>query len=107
MKAKEYYNKYGTRIINNEKEAIVELVNALIAELRELLDIRHVSTDKGLLTAINQINDKWNAICRKFPEPTLQTDAFKYQIYHQLGITPSEADRRMGKVKAPGIDIPQ
>lgn len=107
MKAKEYYQKYGKRIESGDAHATVEMVNSLIAELKELLDIRNVKTDHGLLTAIRQINEKWNAIGRKFDKPTLKPDAFRDNIYAQLGITTEEAARRMGEVKVPGMNIPQ
>ena len=96
MRAKEYYKKYGKRIESGDTHATVEMVNEMMDELRGLLDSRHVSTDTGLLNVINEMNEKWNAICRKFKEPTLIPNAFRDNIYKQLGITPTAVARKPG-----------
>lgn len=108
MRAKEYYKKYGKRIERGDTHATVEMVNEMMDELRELLDSRHVSTDTGLLNAINEMNEKWNAICRKFKEPILIPNAFRDNIYKQLGITPTAVAQRMDAAYADGAaNIPQ
>ena len=96
MRAKEYYKKYGKRIESGDTHATVDMVNEMMDELRGLLDSRHVSTDTGLLNVINEMNEKWNAICRKFKEPTLIPNAFRDNIYKQLGITPADVARKLG-----------
>lgn len=96
MRAKEYYKKYGKRIESGDTLATVEMVNEMMDELRGLLDSRHVSTDTGLLNVINEMNEKWNAICRKFKEPILIPNAFRGNIYKQLGITPVDIARKLG-----------
>lgn len=96
MRAKEYYKKYGKRIESGDTHATIEMVNEMMDELRGLLDSRHVSTDTGLLNVINEMNEKWNAICRKFKEPTLILNAFRDNIYKQLGITPVDIARKLG-----------
>lgn len=96
MRAKEYYKKYGKRIESGDTHATVEMVNEMMDELRGLLDSRHVSTDTGLLNVINEMNEKWNAICRKFKEPTLIPNAFRDNIYKQLGITLVDIARKLG-----------
>ena len=96
MRAKEYYKKYGKRIESGDTHATVEMVNEMMDELRGLLDARHVSTDTGLLNVINEMNEKWNAICRKFKEPTLIPNAFRDNIYKQLGMTPVDSARKLG-----------
>lgn len=96
MRAKEYYKKYGKQIESGDTYATVEMVNEMMDELRGLLDSRHVSTDTGLLNVINEMNEKWNAICRKFKEPILIPNAFRDNIYKQLGITPVNIARKLG-----------
>lgn len=96
MRAKEYYKKYGKRIESGDTHATIEMVNEMMDELRGLLDSRHVSTDTGLLNVINEMNEKWNAICRKFKEPILIPNAFRDNIYKQLGITPADIARKLG-----------
>ena len=96
MRAKEYYKKYGKRIESGDTHATVEMVNEMMDELRGLLDSRHVSTDTGLLNVINEMNEKWNAICRKFKEPILIPNAFRDNIYKQLGITSVDIARKLG-----------
>lgn len=108
MRAKEYYKKYGKRIESGDTHATVEMVNEMMDELRGLLDSRHVSTDTGLLNAINEMNEKWNVICRKFKEPTLIPNAFRDNIYKQLGITPKAVAQRIDATHTGGAaNIPQ
>lgn len=108
MKAKEYYKKYGKRIESGDAHATVEMVNEMMDELRGLLDSRNISTDTGLLNVIREMNEKWNAIVRKFKEPTLIPNAFRDNIYKQLGITPTAVARRMKASHIGGaVNIPQ
>lgn len=95
MKAKEYYAKYGERIENGDSHAAVEMINEMMDELRGLIKSRNISTDTGLLNAIREMNEKWNAIGRKFNEPTLIPNAFRDNVYKQLGITPTAVAHRM------------
>lgn len=108
MRAKEYYKKYGKRIESGDVHATVEMINEMMDELRGLLDSRHISTDTGLLNAINEMNEKWNAIGRKFKKPTLIPNAFRNNIYKKLGITPVDIARKLGSSDTNGtVHIPQ
>ena len=68
-KAKDYYKEilvvesFGD--IEKIKSKIKDVLKDFILEIRELADIRNVSTDAGLLSIIKEQNNKWNALCNK------------------------------------------
>ena len=78
MKAQEYFDKYGTRIMGTESnlspeeeeiacnKAACELMTELLTEAQTLMKTRHVSTDNGMVSIIKELNQKWNAICCLF-----------------------------------------
>lgn len=88
MKARDYYKKYGTRLLNEETKSEVsrELLNEFIVEFKALIEARHIKTDKGVLKAIEDMNSTWNALCRKFDHPVLRENAFRSVMYEQLGV---------------------
>lgn len=94
MKAKEYYAKYGERLMNPEtdKEALADLLTDFVDETTKIIKQRKVSTNKAVLAVIDELNNKWNALCEMFPTPTLIRNAYLTFWYPKLGITKEEAD---------------
>ena len=71
MKAKDYYDKYGKAVFDETAgdEKPIHLQEMLVAFLREMKDTiaqRKVSTDRGAVSVIKEMNEKWNALCAIF-----------------------------------------
>lgn len=88
MKAREYYEKYGDRIILKDLTAISEVVDDFMTDFWELVKIRHISSKKSLTNTINEVNNKWNVFCKMFPTPILNPDMLKIYLCRELGIRP-------------------
>lgn len=85
MKAKEYYEKYGERLMQpNDSAALPELVNELLTETQDLIKNRKIRSDRAFVAVINQQNDKWNAIARMFPKEVLVYNGFKKLMWKVL-----------------------
>lgn len=95
MKAKEYYAKYGERLMNpeTEDEALADLLSDFVHEATDLMKQRKVSNDKSTLAIIDELNNKWNALCEMFPVPTLIRNGYQTYWYKKLGITKEDADK--------------
>lgn len=94
MKAKEYYAKYGERLMNpkTEDDALVELLADFVEETRILVEKRKASHNKSVLAIIDEMNAKWNALCEMFPVQTLIRNGYQAYWYKKLGITKEVAD---------------
>ena len=94
MKAKEYYAKYGEKLMHpeTENEALADLLADFAQETADLMKQRKASHDKSVLAIIDELNNKWNALCNMFPVPTLVRNGYQYYWYKKLGITKEQAD---------------
>lgn len=93
MKAKEYYAKYGERLMDPKETqgAIMELFKDFSAEYKEITERRKVSTAKGNLLVLEELNDKWNAIARMFPTEVLKRNGYRDFWLKQLNVPPEAA----------------
>ena len=69
MKAVEYFNKYESRMIQENDDglkAIGELLYEMVIEAKTLIEIRHVKSTQGSVSILKELNQKWNAICSLF-----------------------------------------
>lgn len=70
MKAKEYFEKYDSLIIedvkNNSTKNTTKLVIELSTEVETLYKARKGNSNSVLVGCIREVNDKWNAIARMF-----------------------------------------
>lgn len=68
MKAIDYYGKYHNRLRNPETGLVAarELVLEMISEVQRLIKDRHVSTDGGVISAVKESCEKYDALCRIF-----------------------------------------
>lgn len=73
MKAKEYFEKYGSDIMNEGFRGEVsgdgfmaKLYMEMFHELKEMIDRRHIQKDDSFMALVEEQNDKWNAIERLF-----------------------------------------
>ena len=89
MKATVYMNKYGPAfaLLSTDEERlkmISEIADGFYAELKEMMKVRHISTNKGLYHAVNELNAKWNALARLFEKhlgcSPLRRDGFRNLI---------------------------
>lgn len=97
MKAKEYFEKYKARISVDDGDAsynaALDICSDMYGEVKELIKIRNVSTDAGLVAIVREMNQKWNALKRIFEKnkiPILKQDGFK--IYFE-----SVVDTKVGE----------
>ena len=84
MKAVDYFNKYESRLIQDNDDgikAIGELLYDMVMESKTLMNNRNVKTTLGIVSIIKELNDKWNAICRlfekKYKESPIVRDGYK------------------------------
>lgn len=101
MKAADYLNKYGVAFMKlttdeDRRKMISEIGNCFYQELRETMKVRHISTDRGLFHAVNELNAKWNALARLFEKyydvSPLRRDGFRNLIDLALKQNGKEAD---------------
>ena len=88
MKAVDYVNKYGEALTGEDHkkrdEAANGLINDMMGELKDIMETRHISTDKGAFSVVKELNQKWNAINRKLSIPVLTEDGFKKIMINQI-----------------------
>lgn len=88
MKAIDYVNKYGEDLTgednNKRDEAVKGLINDMMGELKDIMNTRHVSTDKGAFSVVKELNQKWNAINGRLSIPVLSQDGFKKLMIHEI-----------------------
>jgi len=96
MKAKDYFN----REIAEAKEAVrlqeqnllddvaYGLYKDFAAELQEIAKKRNVKFDRGIVSAVRELNTKWNALAGMFEKelgvPILQKDGFMNAMKKRL-----------------------
>lgn len=89
MKAADYINKYGDAFMkltteDDRRKMISEIADSFYQELREMMKVRHITTDRGLFHAVNELNAKWNALARLFEKyhhvSPLRCDGFRNLI---------------------------
>lgn len=94
MKAVEYVEKYGDDLTCSDEEkrnaAMNNLLNDMMHELTEIMVIRNILTDKGAVSVIKELNQKWNAINRRLKIPVLSEDGYKKIWINQM---PELADK--------------
>ena len=64
-----YYAQYREALLtggDKGDEALNDLVRDFLAEMKELIETRHIKTDRGAVSVIVELNDKWNAIVSIF-----------------------------------------
>lgn len=64
MKAKEYFEKYGTRLADPKEStnAAIEMFMEMADEVTKIAEQRHAKTDRAVISIIHEINDRWNAV---------------------------------------------
>lgn len=87
MKAKDYFKKYDHDIWTEWHDPEVhrdgpmaKLYIEMSSELKDIMDVRHVNSDRGMIGVLREQNQKWNAIRnlfeRKYGESPIQRNGF-------------------------------
>lgn len=102
MKAKDYYAKYGERLMYPEtpeaaNKALSDLIIEFAKEQAAIIEQRNITNAKSILAVIDEMNDKWNALCARFPTEVLRRNGYRDLMYMKLGITKKGADYIKGK----------
>ena len=83
MKAKEYFEKYDERVLNDgtDLKYTIELLIALCDEVSVIQKQRNARRNESFCAIIRETNQKWNAICnlykKKYGMSPLAENAFK------------------------------
>lgn len=95
MKAKDYYAKYGERLMNpkTSDEALDDIFADFNEEVTALMEQRKANSDKSVLAILDEMNKKWNALAEMFPVPTLIRNGYLAVWYGKLGITKEDEDK--------------
>lgn len=91
MKAKDYYEKYKEKLSDPENDcgAASELMTEFNNEMIALIKQRNAKTDRAFLAIVNEMNNKWNALCEMFNPPVLRRNAFRAIVFTHLGLDPN------------------
>lgn len=90
MKAKEYYEKYKEKLADpeNGSTAASELMTEFNNEMVAMIKQRKAQTDRAFFSIVNEMNNKWNALCEMFDPPVLRRNGFKAVVFTHLGLNP-------------------
>lgn len=86
MKARDYFEKYDTLIMEEQKNGEIGTTKKLLLEMSDEVTAvckqRKAVKDEAVIAVLKEINQKWNAICRmyekKYGVSPLNYDAFRY-----------------------------
>lgn len=86
-----YYVQYHEALtIGGDKgdEALNDLVRDFLAETKETIETWHIKTDRGAVSVINELNEKWNAIVSIFEKrgetPPIVRNGFRIYMESQI-----------------------
>lgn len=103
MKAKEYFEKYNEKIMeeavspnaDHSNGPAAQMYYDFVGELKEIIKPRKVRYDRGALSSIRELNQKWNAVVNLFEQKygisPIKRDGFERQINISLGITKQDS----------------
>ena len=85
MKAVEYFNKYHNLIMTESLQggydALVDLFDDVYFEITTICKIRNAVKSSAIISAVKEVNQKWNKICdmfiQKYKVCPLKRDAIK------------------------------
>lgn len=84
-KAKDYYELYKLDLMSEDDKkvslALWEFILALSNDAQELIKLRHVEFDCGVIPIMKEMNQKWNTVVRLFEKEyggsPIKPDGFK------------------------------
>ena len=70
MKARDYFEKYDTLIMEEQKNGEIGTTKKLLLEMSDEVTAvckqRKAVKDEAVIAVLKEINQKWNAICRMY-----------------------------------------
>lgn len=74
MKARDYFEKYDTLIMEEQKNGEIGTTKKLLLEMSDEVTAvckqRKAVKDEAVIAVLKEINQKWNAICRMYEKNT-------------------------------------
>ncbi len=103
MKAKQYFDKYELPLLEEARSQEVgtkgpaaQIFIEFFKEINDMIKVRNIQTDHGLLRLVDEQNNKWNAVCnhfiRKYGVSPLKRDGFAIGWKKQIGVEEIEVD---------------
>ena len=94
MRAKEYFEKYKVSLMSSEWSDSSSAAKDLLVEMSEEINCiakqRKATTDKAFLSIINEMNQRWNAVCnllrRAYGYSVLADNGFRAFWYKKLDV---------------------
>jgi len=84
MKAKEYLEKFEKDYKElGDDQATTNLLNMFIGEIKNMIDVRHISLEEGVVSTLRELNQKWNALCRLDKKRRFKPDGFIKYVKHR------------------------
>jgi len=91
MKAEEYLEKFEKDFQEvGDMQATTNLVNMFIGEIKDMIVVRHATTEGAVVSILRELNQKWNALCRLDGKGRFKPDGFiKYVKHRAMKVMPS------------------
>lgn len=91
MRAKEYLVRFEKDFQEfGDNQATTNLTNMFISEIKDLIDVRHASTEEAVVSILRELNQKWNTLCRLDNHMRFKEDGFiKYVKHRATQVMPS------------------
>jgi hypothetical protein len=91
MKAKEYLAKFEKDITEvDDRQATTNLINMFIGEIKDLIVMRHASSEEAMVSILRELNRKWNALSRLDKKRRFKKDGFiKFVKHKAIQVMPS------------------
>lgn len=88
MKAIEYADKFFKDFIENEDEAVKNLIMELFREGQDIMKQRHAKKDSSIMSILREQNLKWKACCNIInrKQAILKLDGYEQILKHEMGI---------------------
>ena len=64
MKAKEYAERYKSEGMTDE--SLIKVCHDMFCEAKELIEMRHITTDGGMYAVFKELSQKWKAFANMF-----------------------------------------
>lgn len=90
MKARDYFEKYDTLIMEEQKNGEIGTTKKLLLEMSDEVTAvckqRKAVKDEAVIAVLKEINQKWNAICRMY-EKKYGVSPLNYDVFRCYWMT--------------------
>jgi len=103
MKAKEYLEKFEKELPEvGDTQATTNLINMFVGEIKDLIDVRHASSEEAVVSILRELNQKWNALSRLDKKRRFKPNGFIKFVKHRAAqVMPSillTINKNMGEI---------